>query len=115
MTNLNFSAFLRKFRFWFRSISGTGHTGLEGSLLTLSKYTHIICVKVLNGTSATWKTALFLFTFSDFGSISKSTNELSLSSSEGGNLSLGKTGVGLLEVLRSEGNVGVLLLLVVLE
>ena len=59
--------------------------------------------------------ALFLFTFSDFGSISKSTNESLLLSSEGGNLSSGKTGVGLLEVLRSEGNVGVLLLLVVLE
>ena len=56
-------------------------------------------------TSATWNTALFLFTFSDFGSISKSTNESSLSSSEGGNFVLGEnwSGVGLLEVLRSEG------------
>ena len=67
-----------------------GNTGLEGSLMTLSKYSHIICAKVLNGTLATWNTALFLFTFSDFGSISKSSNELSLLSSEGGNLSSGK-------------------------
>ena len=59
--------------------------------------------------------SLFVHIFRGRDQYQSQTNESSLSSSEGGNLSTETTGVGLLEVLRSEGNVGVLLLLIVLE